>query len=1560
MRKKEVAHNRLLVALFLFVLAAIALTLPQTEGPTGLAQEEKTEQTPTGLAGGTFWPTLTTLGAANCSANLTIPGETYRLTDNLASCAETGLFVQAENITLDCNGFNITSDGSHGNDPAIIINGSSQTPVNITNCGLFDWGNGIVNVSSNTNILNTTINDTSNDGIFGVIASGNITNFTVQNSTFTHISGDALDLQGASGPRAFTNTHLFNNLFVNVFTAMRLGDATEGNRVPPGVTAFTIANNTLHNITSSPTGVLLFGVENTVIANNTFNNTANPVLEVEDATNQPQPSNISILNNHISNISDDGINFDDAMENSTIANNTIINTSSECYFWLTGVYRGLLIEHNIAQDCGAEGYEWDDTTPQSFNLTVQHNQVFTTSDEGFDIDNMLNSTFVNNTANNSGSNGFAINIGVSNDTSLYENNTANGSSTPGFDLIDVLGGSFRRNNASFGGTDGFNLGLTGVENVTLELNNAFNNSGDGFNFVTVAGIALVNNSAFNNTDGGFTAAGGGGGGGGGISLAGSTRISTPTGEVNIADIQPGTVVLNANGKPTTVTKTVKSALPEGITLYRIALADGRAIQGTSEHVLGDGRAISTILEGDRVDGSNVIDVSTYTHYAKYDILTKDGTYLANGVPIQSGMSTFLIQYQQNGVWRTLGHEHFPQHPRTNALTTKQLILPDATSAIRITHTGNKDTAVLSAALLDGNTPEELSAGELDLSRQTITLHWNTPGKTLTITAGEAMNNARLPPRGAIEYAELLDGTRLPTPNADVAQLIPDGGLSPLRVDSCGAAIPLNTYQNAVLRTIHYDQPPDDCSIAYPEPPQAEHTFDVDVFTNNWQDIASFGLPGLPPPDRYSTVTLSVSEGTTRVRIEHQGTDTAHLDAVLLDGRPPQEYTDKLGAYDYDVIDAREKTLELNWKQPGTTLEITGIAEDLIGVPYTWPKDGSTLAYTIGETQTYAYHQPSYSTHPVATRYATFSTVDNALAVHIDWGSDNTLDYGGDWAQLRIFGQNGVQEFEIDHDHTEWGTGTYEYTSLVPWQHKTYDFTIPLSIINSEHGDTIEFQINYYGTGGAPPPGGGAAAGGISFINNTANENGESGFNITGTTVSFERNTGTANILKGFFLNANVTEFRDNTANHNRGANTGGEVIFAPDATGGGGGGGLFFDPETLLTNGTINVTNNTANNNVGTGWIFSNFTSANFYDNNASNNTAVGIQFQLINNSVIENNTMLNNVAGMFVNISNSNTFDGNNISMGVQIFDSDNLTFINTRIESNSTWLSASPGPNTDLTANLTNTTFNNSFDEVFYSGTLTPPNSTNVTFQNFNLSDNSVFLNSSDLSFMNISARLTFFGITFTDPEPIFDIDDDGTFASCPGARCTEVSFAGGTYVYDVTEFTNYSSEEGGAVSTGNGGGGGGSSSGGNTLICPEYCKDPRYSNLDICHRNCPHLQQPDCTENWQCTDWSACLNGEQVRSCVDANNCGTTKNKPGTNKACGTPAPEEDHDTSTTATSAPAVEEQPPAEPTELTQPEREPEQGIGKLATQALPLLLLLAALIAITAYMISRRNTPGPR
>ncbi len=110
----------------------------------------------------------------------------------------------------------------------------------------------------------------------------------------------------------------------------------------------------------------------------------------------------------------------------------------------------------------------------------------------------------------------------------------------------------------------------------------------------------------------------------------------------------------------------------------------------------------------------------------------------------------------------------------------------------------------------------------------------------------------------------------------------------------------------------------------------------------------------------------------------------------------------------------------------------------------------------------------------------------------------------------------------------------------------------------------------------------------------------------------------------------------------------------------------------------------------------------------------------------------------------------------------------------------------------------------------------------KHINISFNRIELNSTALSALNKSATLHLYGLAFTNPRVLAD------GAICPDSICTEVSYSGGTFAFNVTHFTAYSSEEtpGGGDGSGSGssssGGSGSSSSGGGGVIPQEKTSD------------------------------------------------------------------------------------------------------------------------------------------
>lgn len=80
--------------------------------------------------------------------------------------------------------------------------------------------------------------------------------------------------------------------------------------------------------------------------------------------------------------------------------------------------------------------------------------------------------------------------------------------------------------------------------------------------------------------------------------------------------------------------------------------------------------------------------------------------------------------------------------------------------------------------------------------------------------------------------------------------------------------------------------------------------------------------------------------------------------------------------------------------------------------------------------------------------------------------------------------------------------------------------------------------------------------------------------------------------------------------------------------------------------------------------------------------------------------------------------------------------------------------------------------------------------------ISDNYISINSAALPALNKSATVTLYGLSFTNPRVL----KDGSV--CPASICTEVSYTGGNFAFDVTQFSAYSAEE---TPVAQGGGGG-----------------------------------------------------------------------------------------------------------------------------------------------------------
>lgn len=71
-----------------------------------------------------------------------------------------------------------------------------------------------------------------------------------------------------------------------------------------------------------------------------------------------------------------------------------------------------------------------------------------------------------------------------------------------------------------------------------------------------------------------------------------------------------------------------------------------------------------------------------------------------------------------------------------------------------------------------------------------------------------------------------------------------------------------------------------------------------------------------------------------------------------------------------------------------------------------------------------------------------------------------------------------------------------------------------------------------------------------------------------------------------------------------------------------------------------------------------------------------------------------------------------------------------------------------------------------------------------------------------------------------------------------------------------------------------------------CPTSCVDGACTGGT--NETTNETTPPPCVEDWKCNDWSSCVNSQQTRTCTDANDCGTTLNKPVEAQTCNPVTP------------------------------------------------------------------------
>jgi hypothetical protein len=285
------------------------------------------------------------------------------------------------------------------------------------------------------------------------------------------------------------------------------------------------------------------------------------------------------------------------------------------------------------------------------------------------------------------------------------------------------------------------------------------------------------------------------------------------------------------------------------------------------------------------------------------------------------------------------------------------------------------------------------------------------------------------------------------------------------------------------------------------------TFTVSVLRGGtWQSVGTLAF-GQNLTEQRLDLSGWVSAGQVSVRLVYPGSTAAHIDAARLGSAAPRAASGsaeeqslalkKLANRDYDVIDASQRTLTFTFDLPVSETAILAlvarIEPERIGeLPFVFPPENSiqtmnatsnfySYAFdsqpcrlavngdlndeTLGVPFFKEYTQPGTG-HPANDTYGWVCNDAENLYAAIDFIPDNTYDGDKDFARVYVNTPTGLREFQVSVPEQRWGKPGFIYTSRAVYQHKAYEFQIPLSelgLTGIKPGEKIQMAFAAYGT-----------------------------------------------------------------------------------------------------------------------------------------------------------------------------------------------------------------------------------------------------------------------------------------------------------------------------------------------------------------------------------------------------------------------------------------------------------------------------------------------------------------
>lgn len=276
------------------------------------------------------------------------------------------------------------------------------------------------------------------------------------------------------------------------------------------------------------------------------------------------------------------------------------------------------------------------------------------------------------------------------------------------------------------------------------------------------------------------------------------------------------------------------------------------------------------------------------------------------------------------------------------------------------------------------------------------------------------------------------------------------------------------------------------------------SFNIYIEKNGiWESAGELGFDSY-----FRQRTLDISNhaaglSSLKIKLKKDGGGAAHIDSVLLNSMPPLTASGigadmrKLKRDDFDVIDASGNVIVLEFPATGgkTGLSLSARIEELeiSKTPFQYPlanlykeigPDSAFYKYRlekggkVAERQIFREYSLTGSGHPSGNTYCRASHDEHNLYVRIDFTPDNTMDGEKDYAKVYAKTEEGIKEFRVSVPETRWGKAAFTYTDKVSYQHKVYDFTIPLGelgITDTTKTQDIQLAFAAYGTAAPPPP-----------------------------------------------------------------------------------------------------------------------------------------------------------------------------------------------------------------------------------------------------------------------------------------------------------------------------------------------------------------------------------------------------------------------------------------------------------------------------------------------------------